>query len=86
MLTGIAAFFGVVMNFNYLLAGAVSTNPIPGFLGILLILAWRVAGYYGVDHYLLPALGTLWTGPLTTTAATAEKPPTTSSIPRQANA
>ena len=64
-LTGIAAFFGLVMNFNYLLAGAVSTNPILGFLAVLLILAWRVAGYYGVDRYLLPLLGTPWTGSLT---------------------
>lgn len=64
-LTGIAAFFGLVMNFNYLLAGAVSTNPILGFLAIMLILAWRIAGYYGVDRYLLPMLGTPWTGSLT---------------------
>jgi thiosulfate dehydrogenase [quinone] large subunit len=63
-LTGIAAFFGLVMNFNYLLAGAVSTNPILGFLALMLILAWRVAGYYGIDRYLLPMLGTPWTGSL----------------------
>ena len=63
-LTGIAAFFGLVMNFNYLLAGAVSTNPILGFLALMLILAWRIAGYYGVDRYLLPLLGTPWTGSL----------------------
>jgi thiosulfate dehydrogenase [quinone] large subunit len=63
-LTGIAAFFGLVMNFNYLLAGTVSTNPILGFLAIFLILAWRIAGYYGVDRYLLPLLGTPWTGSL----------------------
>jgi hypothetical protein len=29
------------------------------------ILAWRVAGYYGVDRWLLPLLGTPWTGTLT---------------------
>lgn len=63
-LTGIAAVFGMVMNLNYLLAGTVSTNPILGFLAIFLILAWRVAGYYGVDRYLLPILGTPWTGSL----------------------
>jgi len=63
-LTGIAAVFGVTMNLNYLLAGTVSTNPILGFIGIFLILAWRVAGYYGVDRYLLPLLGTPWTGSL----------------------
>ena len=62
ILTGIAAFFGVFMNMNYLLAGTVSTNPILGFLALFLILAWRVAGYYGIDSYLLPLLGTPWTG------------------------
>ena len=64
LLTGIAAFFGVFMNLNYLLAGTVSTNPILGLLGILLVLAWRIAGFLGVDHWLLSALGTPWTGSL----------------------
>lgn len=63
-LTGIAAFFGLVMNLNYLLAGTVSTNPILGVVAILVILAWRIAGYYGADRYLLPILGTPWTGSL----------------------
>jgi thiosulfate dehydrogenase [quinone] large subunit len=62
ILTGIASFFGVFMNLNYLLAGTVSTNPILGVLALFLILAWRIAGYYGVDRYLLPLLGTPWTG------------------------
>lgn len=57
---GIAAFFGLFMNLNFLLAGTVSTNPILFTLSILLILAWKVAGYYGVDRYLLPLLGTPW--------------------------
>ncbi len=64
VLTGIAAFFGVFMNMNFLLAGAVSINPIIGSLALFLVLAWRVAGYYGVDRYLLPLLGTPWTGTL----------------------
>lgn len=63
-LTGIAAFFGLAMNLNYLLAGTVSTNPVLGVIAILVILAWRIAGYYGVDRYLLPVLGTPWTGSL----------------------
>ena len=57
---GIAAFFGLFMNLNFLLAGTVSSNPILFTLAILLILAWRVAGYYGMDRYLLPLLGTPW--------------------------
>src|SRR5216683_472631 len=64
VLTGIAAFFGVFMNLNFLLSGAVSINPIIGTLALFLVLAWRVAGYYGVDRYLLPLLGTPWTGTL----------------------
>ncbi len=59
-LTGIAAFFGIVMNVNYLLAGTVSTNPVLAILGSLIMLAWRIAGYYGLDHWLLPLLGTPW--------------------------
>jgi len=58
--TGIAAFFGSFMNMNYLMAGAVSTNPILFFLSLFLILAWRVAGWIGLDRFLLPALGTPW--------------------------
>ncbi len=64
VLTGIAAFFGVFMNLNFILAGTVSINPVIGVLAIFLVLAWRVAGYYGVDRYLLPLLGTPWTGSL----------------------
>jgi len=60
VLTGIAAFFGLFMNLNYLLAGTVSTNPILFVLAIGIILAWKTAGYYGGDRYLLSLLGTPW--------------------------
>lgn len=58
--TGIAAFFGSFMNMNYLLAGTVSTNPILFFFELFLILAWRIAGFWGADRFLLPLLGTPW--------------------------
>ena len=58
--TGIAAFFGSLMNISYLLAGTVSTNPILFGLGILLVLAWKTAGWWGLDRWVLPALGTPW--------------------------
>src|SRR5579884_938406 len=64
VLTGIAAFFGLFMNLNFMLAGAVSINPIIGSLALFLMMAWRIAGYYGVDRYLLPLIGTPWTGSL----------------------
>jgi len=59
-LVGIAAFFGAVMNMSFLLSGSVSVNPIFLTLAILLILAWKVAGWLGLDRYLLPMLGTPW--------------------------
>jgi thiosulfate dehydrogenase [quinone] large subunit len=58
--TGIAAFVGSFMNMNYLLAGSVSTNPILFFIAIWLVLAWRTAGWWGLDRWILPALGTPW--------------------------
>lgn len=58
--TGIAAFFGGFMNWNFMMAGTTSVNPVFFTLSILLILAWKTAGYWGLDRYLLPALGTPW--------------------------
>ncbi|MDE2030758.1 MAG: DoxX family membrane protein [Patescibacteria group bacterium] len=58
--TGIAAFFGLFMNLNFMLAGSLSVNPILFTLSIGLVLAWKIAGEIGIDRYLLPALGTYW--------------------------
>ncbi len=58
--TGVAAVGGAFMNFNFMLAGSASTNPVLFFLGIMLLLAWKVCGYIGIDRWLLPALGTPW--------------------------
>jgi thiosulfate dehydrogenase [quinone] large subunit len=60
LFTGIAAFFGTVMNASYLLAGTVSINPILFAFGSLLVLAWKTAGWWGLDRWLLPRLGTPW--------------------------
>ena len=59
-LGGIAAFFGAFMNWNFMMAGTASTNPVLFAVAILLMLGWKVAGYYGLDRYLLPMLGTPW--------------------------
>ena len=56
LFTGIAAFFGLVMNFNYLFAGTVSINPLFVLIEIPLILAWRVSGYIGLDRYVFKKL------------------------------
>lgn len=60
MLVGIAAFFGGLMNWNFIMAGTASTNALLFLFAILLMLAWKVAGWYGVDRWLLPKLGTPW--------------------------
>lgn len=57
---GIGAFGGAFLNWNFLMAGTLSTNPLLIILEILLILAWKVAGWYGLDRWLLPKLGTPW--------------------------
>jgi thiosulfate dehydrogenase [quinone] large subunit len=57
---GIGAFAGAFLNWNFLLAGAVSSNPLLLVLELFLILAWKVAGWYGLDRWLLPILGTPW--------------------------
>ena len=61
--TGIAAFFGSFMNLNFLFAGAVSINPLLLLIQLLLILAWKNAGWVGLDRWLLPRLGTPWEKP-----------------------
>jgi thiosulfate dehydrogenase (quinone) large subunit len=58
--TAIAAFFGGFMNWNFMMAGTASTNPVLILLSILLILAWRNAGHWGLDRFLLPIMGTPW--------------------------
>jgi thiosulfate dehydrogenase [quinone] large subunit len=62
LFTGIAAMFSGLMNWNFMMAGSASTNPLLFIIAVGLILAWKVAGYIGLDHFLLPALGTPWQG------------------------
>lgn len=59
-LTGIAAFFGGMLTLSFGLAGSAGVNPMFFFTEVLLILAWRNAGWYGLDRVVLPALGTPW--------------------------
>jgi thiosulfate dehydrogenase [quinone] large subunit len=66
VLVGIAAFFGAMMNMSFMLAGSASSNPVLFAMAIGLMLAWKVAGYYGLDRYLLPLLGTPWRAPVKT--------------------
>jgi thiosulfate dehydrogenase [quinone] large subunit len=80
-LTGLAAFGGALMNMSFLLAGSASSNPVLFTLAIGLILAWKVAGYYGLDRWLLPMLGTPWHPGVLTGHATTPTAPTPGGAP-----
>ncbi|MGA2111332.1 MAG: DoxX family protein [Anaerolineales bacterium] len=58
--TGIAGFFGAFMNLNYIMAGTASTNGLLLVLGLLLLVAWKVAGYIGADYFIIRFIGTPW--------------------------
>lgn len=60
LFTGIAAFAGGFMNWNFMMAGTASINPVLFTLSIFLILAWKIAGWWGLDRFVLPMLGTPW--------------------------
>ena len=57
---GIAAFFAALLNWNFIMAGSASTNGLLLVGAITLVLAWKTAGYIGLDFFLLPLLGTPW--------------------------
>lgn len=59
-LVGIAAFFGTLLNVSFMLAGTVSSNPVMFGITVLIVLGWKVAGWWGLDRWLLPMLGTPW--------------------------
>jgi thiosulfate dehydrogenase [quinone] large subunit len=48
------------MNWHFMMAGTASINPVMIVLSVLLILAWKTAGWWGLDRWLLPAVGTPW--------------------------
>ena len=74
--TGIAAFAGGLMNWNFMMAGSASVNPVFFVISVGLILAWKVSGRVGADFFLLPWIGTPWRRPT----------PETASVPRPAPA
>ena len=60
MFTGFSAFFGGFLNWNFVMAGTASTNALLFAISTWLVLAWKTAGWIGLDRWLLPALGTPW--------------------------
>ena len=59
-LTTAAAFFGLLMNFMYILAGSVSSNPWLILLGFIVVVAGANAGKFGIDYVALPRMRSLF--------------------------
>lgn len=53
-LTTTAMFFGLVMNFSYVMAGTVSTNPMDILFGVIILVAGYNAGKFGLDRWVIP--------------------------------
>jgi thiosulfate dehydrogenase (quinone) large subunit len=53
-LTTAAMFFGLVMNFAYVMAGTISTNPMDILLGVIILFAGYNAGKLGLDRWVIP--------------------------------
>ena len=60
---GATAFFAGFMNWNFIMAGSASVNGVFFGLAVLLVLAWKIAGYIGLDYFLLPRIADFWMKP-----------------------
>ena len=57
LFTGIMAFLGAILNFSFVFAGSAGVNPAIIVVSGMLILAWRNAGWYGLDRFVPPPPG-----------------------------
>ena len=60
LFTGAAALIAAFMNFNFMLSGSAGVNPLYFLLAVVIVMAWKNAGWWGLDRFVLPALGTPW--------------------------
>jgi thiosulfate dehydrogenase (quinone) large subunit len=75
LFTGLAAIAGLSLNLVYMFTGSAGVNPAYAIVAVFLILAWRNAGYLGLDHLVLPMIRNRFRpGPRTITPVTT--PPT----------
>jgi thiosulfate dehydrogenase [quinone] large subunit len=57
LFTGAAAVAGLSLNLIYLFTGSAGVNPAYAIVAVFLILAWRNAGFLGLDRYALSMAG-----------------------------
>ena len=58
--TGLATFSGGFLNWNFVMAGAASTNGLLVAIATWLVLAWKTAGWIGLDRWILPVIARTW--------------------------
>ncbi len=56
LFTGLAALAGLLLNVIYMFSGSAGVNPAYAILSIGLILAWRNAGLFGLDRFVLSSV------------------------------
>ena len=54
ILTTAAAFFAIMMNFAFMFAGTISSNPWLVLLTVFILAAGHNAGKFGGDYYVVP--------------------------------
>jgi thiosulfate dehydrogenase [quinone] large subunit len=75
LFTGVAAVAGLALNVIYMFSGSSGVNPAYAIVAVLLILAWRNAGYLGLDRLALPMIrNQLHPGPRMITPVTSPPP------------
>jgi len=47
-------------DMNFLLAGSLNSGPVLLVLAILIMIAWKIAGYYGLNRFIFKYIGTFW--------------------------
>jgi thiosulfate dehydrogenase (quinone) large subunit len=82
LFTGAAAFAGLTLNLVYLFTGSAGVNPAYAIVAVLLILAWRNAGYLGLDRFVFPMMRDRFRpGPRTVTPVTSPPPTAPAPVP-----
>ena len=60
LFTGAVAVAGLALNVVYMFSGTAGVNPAYAIIAVLLIMAWRNAGYFGLDRFALPMVHDLF--------------------------
>ena len=60
LLTGVAVVLGTLLSASFFVAGPAGLDPVVLLVALGLLVAWKVAGYIGLDAFVLPRLGAPW--------------------------